>query len=128
MQQKNMEELLIRHCNNLHRLSVEQLQAIREEKENVVTELTAQKQIILDSLSALQEQFEIQTCRPEIQEQVMTLLRQIVASENEGQQIIKERCTSISKEMLANRKEMNIQQAYEETSFQIRGNLCNIEK
>lgn len=123
-----MEELLIRHCNNLHRLSVEQLQAIREEKENVVTELTAQKQIILDSLSALQEQFEIQTCRPEIQEQVMTLLRQIVASENEGQQIIKERCTSISKEMLANRKEMNIQQAYEETSFQIRGNLCNIEK
>lgn len=128
MQQKNIEELLIRHCNNLHRLSVEQLQAIREEKENVVTELTAQKQIILDSLAALQEQFEIQACRPEIQEQVMTLLRQIVASENEGQQIIKERCTSISKEMLANRKEMNIQQAYEETSFQIRGNLCNIEK
>lgn len=128
MQQKNMEELLIRHCNNLHRLSVEQLQAIKEEKENVVTELTAQKQIILDSLAALQKQFEIQTCRPEIQEQMMTLLRQIVASENEGQQIIKERCTSISKEMLANRKEMNIQQAYEETSFQIRGNLCNIEK
>lgn len=123
-----MEELLIRHCNNLHRLSVEQLQAIKEEKENVVTELTAQKQIILDSLAALQKQFEIQTCRPEIQEQMMTLLRQIVASENEGQQIIKERCTSISKEMLANRKEMNIQQAYEETSFQIRGNLCNIEK
>jgi GTPase involved in cell partitioning and DNA repair len=128
MQQEEMGLLFIKHCNNFQRLSVEQLQAIKEEKDSQVADLTAQKQIIMDSMIDLQAQFNIIDCHPDIKEQVKELLNEINISENKGQEIIKERCTEISKKMLANRKEMNIQQAYEEHSFQNNGVLCNIEK
>jgi hypothetical protein len=120
--------LFIKHCSNFQRLSVEQLHAVKEEQYNMVTELAAQKQIIMNSMMALQEQFDINNCQHEIKEKVSNLLQQITISESQSQQIIKERSTDISKKMLANRKEMNIQQAYEESSFPDQGNLCNIEK
>lgn len=128
MQQEEVGMLFIKHCSNLKRLSVEQLQAIKEEKDDIVTALNAQKQIIIDSLVNLQGQLDPNDYQSEIGIKVKELLSQITISENESQQIIKTRCSTISKQMLANRKEMNIQQAYEETSFQVRGNLCNIEK
>jgi polyhydroxyalkanoate synthesis regulator phasin len=128
MQQDEMGLLFIKHCSNFQRVSVGLLQAIKQEKVNMVAELTAQKQIIMDSMVALQGQFNINDCQPDIREKVKELLRQITISENEGQQIIKERCAEISKKMIANRKEMNIQQAYEEQSFQGSGILCDIEK
>ncbi|EIW20920.1 MULTISPECIES: hypothetical protein [Pelosinus] len=128
MYQEEMGLLLIKHCNNLKRLSIEQLQAIKEEKDNLVTELAAQKHIIVEDMIALQEQFEISRCHSDIKEKVKVLLSQIAISENESQEIVKRHCTDISKKMLANRKEMNIQSAYEESSFQVQGNLCNIEK
>lgn len=128
MCQEEVGLLLIKHCSNLQRLSVEQLQAIKEENENVVMELAAQKQIIVDDMVAMQKQFDVSACPRETREMVKELLNQIAISENESQQIIQERCKNISKQMLVNRKEMNIQQAYEESSFQVQGNLCNIEK
>ncbi|SFL45067.1 hypothetical protein [Pelosinus propionicus] len=127
MQQENIEFLYIKHCNNLRRLSMEQLQAIKDEQGSRVAELAEQKQIVMDSLIALQEQIDIKDCHTEIGEKVKEILQQIAISEKESQQIIKERCASISKQMLANRKEMNIQ-AYEEAPSQTHGNLCNIEK
>jgi len=118
----------MKHCNNLQRLSAEQLQAIKEEKDNLINEIAAQKQIIIDNLMTLQGQFDINDYRTDIRERVKEMLGQIMISESESQQIVKGRCTDVSKQMLANRKEMNIQQAYEESSFQVQGNLCNIEK
>jgi len=128
MYQEDMGLLLMKHCNNLQRLSAEQLQAIKEEKDNLVNEIAAQKQIIINNLMTLQGQFDINDCRTDIRERVKEMLGQIMISESESQQIVKGRCTDVSKQMLANRKEMNIQQAYEESSFQVQGNLCNIEK
>jgi GTPase involved in cell partitioning and DNA repair len=128
MQQEEVGLLFIKHCNNFQRLSVEQLQAIKEEKDSQVAELTAQKQIIMDSMVDLQEQFNIIDCHPNIRKQVRELLSKITISENDSQQIIRERCTNISKEMIANRKELNIQQAYEDRPYQERGNMLNIIK
>jgi uncharacterized protein YaaW (UPF0174 family) len=128
MHQEDNGLLFIRHCSNYQRLSGEQLQAIKEENDNRVVELTAQKQIIMDSMMNLQGQFNINDCQPGIREKMKELLSQITISENEGQQIVKERCSEISKKMIANRKEMNIQQAYEEHSFQGHGSLCDIQK
>ncbi len=128
MGQEEMGLLLIKHCDNLQRLSVEQLQAIKEEKDDLVTELAAQKQIIVEGMITLQGQFEINSCQLEIREKVKALLSQITISENESQEIVKRHCANISKKMIAMRKEMNIQSAYEERSFQVQGNLCNIEK
>ena len=128
MYQEDMGLLLMKHCNNLQRLSAEQLQAIKEEKDNLINEIAAQKQIIIDNLMTLQGQFDINDCRTDIRERVKEMLGKIMISESESQQIVKGRCTDVSKKMLANRKEMNIQQAYEESSFQVQGNLCNIEK
>jgi hypothetical protein len=129
MYQEEMELLLVKHCNNLHQLSVKQLQAIKEEKDTIVTELAAQKQIIVDGMVALQTQFDINSWQLETRDKVKKLLDQIAMNESESQQIVKERCTNLSRQMLANRREMNIQQAYEEeSSFQVQGNLCNIEK
>ena len=128
MYQEDMGLLLMKHCNNLQRLSAEQLQAIKEEKDNLINEIAAQKQIIINNLMTLQGQFDINDCRTDIRERVKEMLGQIMISESESQQIVKGRCTDVSKQMLANRKEMNIQQAYEESSFQVQGNLCNIEK
>ncbi|AJQ26082.1 hypothetical protein [Pelosinus fermentans] len=128
MHQENIGLLFIKHCSNFQRLSAEQLRAIEEEQYNMVTELAAQKQIIMNSMIELQGQFDINNCQQDIKEKVSNLLHQITVSESQSQQIIKERSTDISKKMLANRKEMNIQQAYEESSFPDQGNLCNIEK
>jgi hypothetical protein len=128
MYNEDKELLFIKHCSNLQRVSVEQLQAIKEEKQNIVNELTAQKQIIMESIASLQEEFAVKDCQPEIRERLKNLLSQIAISENESQQIIKERCTDISKKMLAIRKELNIQQAYEDHSFLEPGSLCNIQK
>ena len=128
MHQEDIGLLFIKHCSNFQRLSAEQLHAIEEEQYNMVTELAAQKQIIMNSMIELQGQFDINNCQQDIKEKVSNLLHQITVSESQSQQIIKERSTDISKKMLANRKEMNIQQAYEESSFPDQGNLCNIEK
>jgi hypothetical protein len=129
MHQEEIGLLFIKHCGNYQRLAAEQLQAIKDSENNRIAELTTQKQIIMDSMVALQGQFDINDCQPDIREKVKSVLSQITTSENEGQQIVKERCTAISKKMLANRKEINIQQAYEkQSSFQDRGILCNIEK
>ena len=128
MQYEENELSFIKHCNNLLHLSMKQLQAIKEENSDLTNELTMQKQIVMDSIFDLQKELDIGFCHSDVKEKLKDILEKITDIENESQQIVRERCTSISKQMLANRKEMNIQQAYEESSFQVQGNLCNIEK
>lgn len=128
MKQDDNGELFIKHYRNLQRLSAEQLHAIKEGKLNIVTELVAQKQIIMDSIKALQGEFNSNDFQPEIKETMKELLGQITASEDESRQILAENCTEISKKMMAGRKEFNIQQAYEGISFQGHGNMLNIKK
>ncbi|MCC5464042.1 flagellar protein FliT [Pelosinus baikalensis] len=128
MQYKEKELHFIKHCNNLLRLSAEQLVAIKEEKSDVINELTIQKQMVIDGISDLQKELDISNCHLDIKEKLKATLKKVTGIENESQQIVRERCARISKQMLANRKEMSIQQAYEEGPFQVQGTLCNIEK
>jgi len=128
LQQQENELLLIKHCQNLQQLSVKQLHALKEDKLDLVNELATQKQIIIDSIAALQVKFDIKYCQLEFKEKMKMLLNQIDECENQSQQIVREHCASIGKEMLANRKELNIQQSYEEGSYQESGNMLNIRK
>ncbi|OAM92852.1 protein FliT [Pelosinus fermentans] len=128
MRQEENELLFIKHCRNLQQLSLQQLHAIKEEKIDIINELAIQKQIIIDGIVALQEKFNIEQCELGDKASMKELLQKIADSENESQQIVRERCTSISKEMLANRKELNIQQAYEDRPYQEHGNMLNIIK
>lgn len=129
MSPEEFENLFIKHCSNYQRLAAEQLHAIKAQKDDRAVALMQQKQIIMESMVALQEQFDIQDCQEVIKAKVKELLHQIAISEQAGQQLVTERCVQISKTMLANRKELDIQQAYEkQSSFQERGNWCNIEK
>jgi hypothetical protein len=128
MQQEDKGLLFIKHYSNLQRISAEQLKAIKEEKLNTVNELVAQKQIIMDSILALQGEFDINHCQPEIKERLKELLAKITDSENESQQILNDNCSSISKKMLAGRKEIAIQQAYENHSFNGNGIRLNVKK
>lgn len=125
---EEMGLLFIKHCSNLQRLSIEQLNAIKEEKDDVINELTAQKKIILEDIENLQRQFDINQCNKEIVEKAKELLNQISDCEDNSQQILRSRSTEISRKMLANRKEMNIQQAYEERSYQDNSSILNIIK
>ena len=128
MQQEDKGLLCIKHYSNLQRLIVEQLQAIKNENLQNVKEFVAQKQIILDSIATLHATFDINSCQPDIKEKLKILQIQITSSENESQQILKERCAKISKTLLARRREMNIHQAYE--NYSSRGNsiILNIKK
>ncbi|GMB01699.1 flagellar protein FliT [Pelosinus sp. IPA-1] len=128
MQQEDKGLLFIKHYSNLLCLSVEQLKAIKEENLNTVNELVAQKQIIMDSIVALQGEFDINNCKPEIKESLKELLIQITDNDNESQQILKDNCLSISKKMLTGRKEINLHQAYENDSFLGNGHMLNIRK
>ncbi len=128
MQQEDKGLLFIKHYSHLQRLSADLLNAIQEETLDIANDLVAQKQIIMDSITALQGEVDINSCQPEVKEKLKELFSQITASENESQQIVKNNCSSISKKMLAGRKELNIQQAYESNSFQGNGNMLNIEK
>lgn len=128
MQQEDKGLLFIKHYNNLQRLSVEQLKAIKEEKLNMVNELVAQKQIIMDSIMALQGEFDINHCKPEVKEKLKELLTQITVSESESQQILNDNCSSISKKMMAGRKEIAINQAYESHSLYGNGIRLNVKK
>ncbi|AIF53648.1 flagellar protein FliT [Pelosinus sp. UFO1] len=128
MQQEDKELLFIKHYSNLQRLSIEQLNAIKEEKLNMATELVAQKQIIMESIMSLQGEFDIDHCKPEIKDKLKELFSQITVSENESQQILNDNCSSITKKMMAGRKEIAIQQAYENHSFHGNGIKLNIMK
>jgi predicted phosphoribosyltransferase len=119
---------LIKHYGNFQRLSIEHLQAITEEKTNSVTELIAQKQIIMDSIVPLQAKFVINECQPATVEKLKELLSQITISEHAIWQMINEQSQDIAKEMLAARKEMSIYNAYNDRSFLKNGNLLNIQK
>lgn len=120
--------VLIKHYSNFQRLSKEHLQAIIDEKTNLITEIIAQKQIIMDRIVPLQADFLVNECQPAILEKLKELLGQITVSENASQQMIKEHSKSIAKQMLAARKEMSIYNAYDDHSFQKQGNLLNIQK
>jgi len=128
MQYEENELSFIKHCNNLLRLSLEQLQAVKEENSDLTNELTMQKQIVIDGIFDLQKEFDIGFCHSDIKVKLKDVLEKITDIENEAQQIVRERCTSISKQMLANRKEFNIHQAYETNSNQEQVNLLNIIK
>ena len=128
MQQKEKEINCLKHFNNLRRLSVEQLHAIKEEQSDVIQELTTQKQIIMNSIVTLQGTFNIEDYQLDFREKIKKILMEISSLDNESQQILQERCTAVSKEMLANRKELNINQAYEESHFQEQATFVNIIK
>lgn len=128
MHQEDVWLLFIKHCSNFQRLSAEQLHAIEKEQDDMVTELASQKQIIMNSMVAFQEQYDINECQQEVKEKINSLLQQITITESQSHQIIRQRSADISKKMLANRKEMNIQQAYEDNYVSDHGTLCNIEK
>jgi GTPase involved in cell partitioning and DNA repair len=128
MQQEDKELLFIKHYSNLQRLAAKQLNAIKEEKLNTVNELVAQKQIIMNNIVAIQGDFDINNCQLEVKEKLAELVSRINASENESRQILSDNCSSVSKKMMAGRKEIAIHQAYESSSFQGNGLMFNIKK
>lgn len=128
MQQKEEEINCLKHFNNLQRLSVEQLHAIKAEQYDMIQELTTQKQIIMNSIVTLQGTFNIKDCQLDFREKLKKILQGISSINNESQQILQERCTAVSKEMLANRKELNINQAYEESHLQEQVTFVNLIK
>lgn len=128
MQQEDKGLLFIKHYSHLTRLSVDLLKAIKEETLEIATDLVAQKQIIIDRIAILQGEVDINECPGEVKERLRALFDQIAVSEEESRQILKDNCSGLSKKMLAGRKELTIQQAYESRSFQENGNMLNIEK
>jgi len=128
MQQEDKGLLLLKHYSNLQRLSAEQLKAIKEEQLDLVTHLVAQKKIIIDSIVALQTEFDINCCLPEMKERLKMLMDQISNYENESRKLLNDGCVYIGKQMLAGRKELSIQQTYEGFSFQEHGAMLNIKR
>lgn len=128
MQHEDSELLFIKHHSNLQKLSAKQLQAIKEDQLTIVDEIVAQKQIIIDSIVALQEKFDISNCQPSTKESLQKLLTQINANEKESQQIVGGRCTDIRIKMLAIRKEANIQEAYDGDSSPNQGIFFNVRR
>ncbi|MBP2657528.1 MAG: hypothetical protein H6Q69_560 [Firmicutes bacterium] len=128
MQQEENELHYLKHFSNLQRLSVEQLHAIKEEQSDVVHELATQKQIVMDSIVTLQGTYSIEECQLGFREKLKKILQEISSIDSESQQILQERCTALSKKMLANRKELSIQQSYEARPFQQQAAFVNIIK
>ncbi len=128
MQQEDKGLLFIKHYSHLRRLSADLLKAIKGETLEIATDLIAQKQIIIDRIAILQGEVDIDDCPEEVKEKLKVLFDEITVSEEESRQILKNNCSGLSKKMLAGRKEITIQQAYESRSFEENGNMLNIEK
>jgi uncharacterized protein YnzC (UPF0291/DUF896 family) len=128
MQQEEKELRYLKHFCNLQRLSVEQLHVIKEDQSDVIHELINQKQIVMNSIIAMRGAFNIEDCQLAFKEKLKKVLQEISLIDKESQQIIQERCKAISKQMLANRKEISINQAYETNNFQESATFVNIIK
>jgi hypothetical protein len=107
------EIVLLKHYQNIQRLSRQQLDMLMKGNLADLNECIAQKQLMIDQIKIFQSEFDITDFSAVFIEKLRCLLTDIAATEAESQKLLSTCQNTVRLQLLASRQAKILRQAYE---------------